>query len=816
MLAVLYWDPDQLATNNVIATGAGLGGAGIWTEAGAKVWFNPALNGGAGGHVSWNSLLGDTAVFAGPTGGTITISNAVGAAAVEFRGAGYVVTGGSFTTTSPSTMFVATAAARFDAPITGAGGVTKTGSATLTLGANVSTYTGATVISAGLLDVRGTIQSHVSVANGSVQGVMFRDPDLAAAVRESLGVDPNAWLTATVLGQSPPLTSLTVNGLAVGDLTGIDGLSSLTALELIPGDFAGTPQGLSSLAPLAGLPSLTVLSIQDVGLTDAALATLPSLPGLTRLDVRYNGLSAIPSAVASLPRLETLLVHGNPLLTDNPLTGLATIKGKAIDVDVAPNRPETAESVADLAARLYYLPLKMLEYVTNTIVFQPYAGVMKGPLATLQTKAGNDWDTNSLLAALYGAAGVTTRYVTGVVEATPQQLIDYVGSRDLVAAATILLKAGLLPNQDRITQFRHTWLEADVSVPATGQSWVPIDASWKTRDFRPGLPGVLSNVPFSPLESDYLTNPVWRTKSTAEYYEAKVAAWLAQNRPDLTIADIGYDGPIRQQSFPALPTQLPYNVVSQLSVSASARPADIPLDARHRVSVTVGHTGVLPSGARMQPGDSLYSPNGRFQLVMQPQGNLVLYQGTTVRWATPASTMLPGSVFTVQVDGNLSLINNGVTLMWSSGTFNNPMPGSCCRTTAIWSFSLLPKGPSGRRAPQPEAPWGCQRRRYFPRRSTPTKSPFPGLSWTRGSTPQTHRQPRPCSSMVLPSPARPRPWRPRRNFPSRSPLQRRPVAQATAGCSFAVPTDTSRSAWMPTSSRSPCWPANAASPTRSS
>ena len=68
ILATLYWDPDQIATNNVIATGGGLGGSGIWTGAGAAVWFNPALNGGAGGHVSWNSFVGDTAVFAGPNG----------------------------------------------------------------------------------------------------------------------------------------------------------------------------------------------------------------------------------------------------------------------------------------------------------------------------------------------------------------------------------------------------------------------------------------------------------------------------------------------------------------------------------------------------------------------------------------------------------------------------------------------------------------------------------------------------------------------------------------------------------------------------
>lgn len=595
LLAALFWDPDRIATNNVIATGAGLGGSGTWCEGGAAVWFNPALNGGAGGYVNWNSGLGDTAVFTGPAGGTVTISGNVGAAGVEFRSDGFVVTGGGFITAAARTTFTATAAGWFDSPLAGTGGITKTGPATLTLGATFSNYTGDTVVAAGMLDVRGTIQSHVKPVGGSVQGVMFYDPDVAAAVRESLGIDPNAWLTSTVIAQSPPLTSLTVNGSLVGDLMGITNLSALQTLTLIPGDYSATPQGLSSLTPLAGFTSLTSLSLHDVGLTDAVLGTLPSLPGLTCLDVRSNALSAVPASVANLPKLTTLLVHGNPLLTDNPQVGLAALKGKAIDVDVAPDRPETATSIADLAARLYHLPLKMLDYVTNTIMFQPYTGAMKGPLATLQTKAGNDWDTNSLLAALYGAAGISTRYVAGAIEVTESQLRDYVGTRDSLAAGRILGAAGLGYDQ-YANRFKHTWLEALVTAPATGvRAWVPIDASWKLRDFRPGLPGLLTTVPFSPLEADYLTSPVWQKKSTAEYYEAKVAAWLAQNRPDLTIADVGYDGPIRQQSFTSLPTGLPYAVVSQ--PAESARPSAIPAVAHFTVNIKLANGGSQLFGA---------------------------------------------------------------------------------------------------------------------------------------------------------------------------------------------------------------------------
>jgi len=249
--------------------------------------------------------------------------------------------------------------------------------------------------------------------------------------------------------------------------------------------------------------------------------------------------------------------------------------------------------------------------------------------------------------------------------------MDYVGTRDVAAAAKILRSAGV-GDDTYANRLKHTWLEAMVTVPASGtQAWVPLDASWKVRDYRPGLPGMLTTVSFNPLEQGYLTDPAWQKRSAAEYYEAKVAAWLAQNRPDLTIADVGYDGPIRQQAFSALPAGLPYGVVSQ--PAESARPSTIPAAARYAVTVTLGQTGVLPPVSTLMPGDSLFSPNGQFRLVMQPQGNLVLYRGTTALWATPLITLqYPGSVFKVQQDGNLALFVNGATLVWSSGTFNNP------------------------------------------------------------------------------------------------------------------------------------------------
>lgn len=552
-MATLYWDPDGIPGNNNVATGAGLGGSGTWSNAPIACWFNPAT----GKNVAWTNAAGDVAVFTGPpqipdkpvASGTVNVSGSVSCAEAWFQSnfyslqsaaeqPGSISLPASGTSISVSTGIGAT----IDVPITGSGTLSKGGEGLLVLTAN-ETYTGATKVLAGTLDVRGNLASHVTASGGTVAGLVFFDPDLAAAVRETLGMSVDTVLTPSNVAV---LSALTVDSNKISDLTGLNPANTpnLAALSLLPGDFSATPAGLTSLAPLAGLAKLKTLAIQHVGVTDAVLEkTLPSLPALDTLDVRFNAIGVIPANVAGLPGLSTLLVHGNPLLADTPRNGLINLKGRPIDVDVAADGPETATTVADLAASLYYLPQKMLEYVTNTVVYQPYVGLMKGPLATLQTKAGNDWDTNNLLAGLFNAAGITTtNLVPGTIQITAEQLKNYVGARDIKAAKEILRNAGLSGSnnpEDTVFWAPHVWLNASITLPgASAASVVSLDASWKFRDFRPGVAGILQNVPFSPVETDYLTNPSWQTKTTAEYYESKVATWLAANRPGVTTADV--------------------------------------------------------------------------------------------------------------------------------------------------------------------------------------------------------------------------------------------------------------------------------------
>ena len=593
LLATLYWDADGIAANNNITTGAGLGGSGVWRTGGTANWFNPTTK----TNVAWAGTATDTAVFFG-TVGTVSVSGAVAVTTATFQTSGYGVQpaldGGSLILSGVAATFTVTAgSATIGTTISGTASLTKAGAGTLVLTTSAS-YTGQTTVQAGILDVRGNLASQVTVSGGSVANLVFFDPDLAAAVRETLGMPSDTVLTPANVS---PLTSLTVDSNRISDLTGLKPATTpnLAALSLVPDDFSVQPERLASLASLAGLANLKSLTLQHCGLTDAVLTTLPALAAVETLDLRGNTLTAIPAAVANLPGLSRLFVHGNQSLTDSPRLGLAALKGKPIDVDVAADRPDAARTASELAAALYFLPTKIHEYVTNTILFQPYTGLMKGPLATLQTKSGNDWDTNALLAAVFAAAGVPTRYVAGTIEITGDQLRDYVGARTTTAAVNILAQAGL-----RFDQFAnhltHTWLEAQVRLPgATQATWIPLDASWKFRDLRPGLPNMLASVPFDPREADYLTQPAWQKQSAAEYYESKVAAWLAANRPDLSVADVAYDGPIRQQSFAALPGALPYVVLSQ--PAEASRPTTPPASAAYSVQIqlTNGATTLVNS-----------------------------------------------------------------------------------------------------------------------------------------------------------------------------------------------------------------------------
>lgn len=73
----------------------------------------------------------------------------------------------------------------------------------------------------------------------------------------------------------------------------------------------------------------------------------------------------------------------------------------------------------------------------------------------------------------------------------------------------------------------------------------------------------------------------------------------------------------------------------------------------------------------LSPGQSVRSCDGRFSLVHQGDGNVVLYQGSTARWSTGTAGRATAS-FVMQGDGNLVLYAATGPALWNSRSAGNP------------------------------------------------------------------------------------------------------------------------------------------------
>jgi RHS repeat-associated protein len=471
---------------------------------------------------------------------------------------------------------------------------------------------------------------------------VIADPSLAAAIRSTLGLPSNQRITKTVLLR---LTTLSADSNTVTSLAGLQFATNLTSFSLVPSDWS-LPGHVADLSPLSGLSGLRSLSLVGAGIASGELAALSPLSGLQALDLRYDPVSDV-SAVAALPSLTSLRLYADPV------TNLSPLAGKLVNIDIPPANPDGAKTVADLANALHELPITIFQYVVDNFTYQAYAGAKKGPQAALETKSGDDWDLDTLLAGLLGQAGVTTRYVSGTVEVPTSTVMNWLGVTDPGAAGLVLANAGLHPvqligpgGQSVSFRFDHTWVEAQLAVPGKGTQWVDLDPSWKFKDYSSGVANVLSLVPFN--EQDYLSKT--RPELTYEYYENQVASYLAAHLPGVSLADVAYDGPIHPQVFTALPSALPYTVVGTTTTAAQ-----VPDVMTHRVGLTLE-----------QGGTTLFS-----KVYELPQISL---ERVTVGYASAAGGLLTPELLldgTVVAQGPAVANRSGVTLV-----VDHYLPGS--------------------------------------------------------------------------------------------------------------------------------------------
>jgi len=230
----------------------------------------------------------------------------------------------------------------------------------------------------------------------------------------------------------------------------------------------------------------------------------------------------------------------------------------------------------------------------------------------LQTLQGNDFDIASLLIALLRASNIPARYVYGTIELPIGKVMNWVGGfTDANAAVTFIASGGTpvaaLTSGGKISAVRmeHVWVEAYIKynplrgakhVTDQGDSWIPLDASYKQYTYTQGI-DIKSAVPFdaqsfvnqiqSTATIDEANSSVTNINSTyiqqqMQSYQAQVKAYIEQNHPNATVGDVLGKKEIIKQNFSFLAGTLPYR-----TAVIGVKYSEIPDSLRHKITFKV-------------------------------------------------------------------------------------------------------------------------------------------------------------------------------------------------------------------------------------
>ena len=245
----------------------------------------------------------------------------------------------------------------------------------------------------------------------------------------------------------------------------------------------------------------------------------------------------------------------------------------------------TPEIVA-LAEELGKNPVRIYEYVNNTIMYQPYWGALKGSAETLAQKSGNDADQASLLIALLRASGYPARYGRALVTIDIERAKQWLGVEDdtcvdwMLATAEVPGTTALVDKAGKIraVRFEHIFVEAylpyaDYRGTLEGTShklWVPLAPAFKKRLDVAGI-DITELVDFDAealaeyLEANAQKNPDGSyTGFDTDYLQEKIAEYTRAVRDyleaeGLTLRDLtGYEEIIAQK-MEILPITLPFS-----------------------------------------------------------------------------------------------------------------------------------------------------------------------------------------------------------------------------------------------------------------
>lgn len=279
--------------------------------------------------------------------------------------------------------------------------------------------------------------------------------------------------------------------------------------------------------------------------------------------------------------------------------------------DLAPSEEvQITPAIQAKAVELLNNPVKIHNWVSNTIEYLPTYGSIQGAEMTLQTKRGNAFDTASLEIALLRAAGIPARYVYGTIQMPVERAMNWVGGVARPEAALNLLGQGGIPSiglvsggQVSVIKMEHVWVSAYVDYfPSRGainknpNTWVPLDPSYKQYAYTKGM-DIGSNVPFDATEL-LLQAQSGATVSQSEgwvrdvnnsniqnaliSYQAQVKKYVDSTQPNATLGDMLGNKRIIKTNHSTLAGTLPYQ-----TLAVGAQMASLPDSLRWKIRLNL-------------------------------------------------------------------------------------------------------------------------------------------------------------------------------------------------------------------------------------
>ncbi|OUS03834.1 hypothetical protein A9Q81_06815 [Gammaproteobacteria bacterium 42_54_T18] len=276
-----------------------------------------------------------------------------------------------------------------------------------------------------------------------------------------------------------------------------------------------------------------------------------------------------------------------PTLSANTLScynnDVSPLASRASDLDLSTEDVEVNESIQEIAASLGFSAVNISNYVTNSIEFEHYAGLVKGAVGTFKDKAGNNFDHAALTVALLRLSNIPARFVLGDIALEDKPLHKnwwQVNTED--AMLNVVYQAGwkvISSNQNlngrKSHRVAHVWVEACLPVAERqgakaeeGYAWTPLDTSFKYSKKREGI-SVNTDFNYASFLSE-------KTRILAPAkYTSDVLAEIRSTTPNATVNDIGVRWEKVAQNQRYLPKTLPYKVIQKLSWQGETGPSEI-------------------------------------------------------------------------------------------------------------------------------------------------------------------------------------------------------------------------------------------------